>query len=111
MQRRAEVVSRALINRPELLVLDEPFRGLDHMTRGSGFRNTVKVHDFTLIFDQLKAFGGTNTGPSRAKSCLRRWLRVKKSPGACTRMLSAFHWDSGRANGLQDRSRVSTSQP
>jgi NitT/TauT family transport system ATP-binding protein len=34
MQRRAEVV-RALINRFELLVLDEPFRGLDHMTRGS----------------------------------------------------------------------------
>jgi hypothetical protein len=25
-----------------------------------------------------------------------------RSPGACTRMLSAFHWDSGRANGLQD---------
>jgi NitT/TauT family transport system ATP-binding protein len=33
MQRRAEVV-RALINRPGLLLLDEPFRGLDHMTRG-----------------------------------------------------------------------------
>ena len=33
MQRRAEV-ARALINRPKVLLLDEPFRGLDHMSRG-----------------------------------------------------------------------------
>lgn len=33
MQRRAEV-ARALIKRPKVLLLDEPFRGLDHMSRG-----------------------------------------------------------------------------
>ena len=33
MQRRAEL-ARAIINRPKLLIMDEPFRGLDAMTRG-----------------------------------------------------------------------------
>jgi len=32
MQRRAEL-ARALINNPEIMILDEPFRGLDAMTR------------------------------------------------------------------------------
>jgi NitT/TauT family transport system ATP-binding protein len=32
MQRRAEL-ARAMINNPEVMVLDEPFRGLDAMTR------------------------------------------------------------------------------
>ena len=33
MQRRAEV-ARAFINDPKVMLLDEPFRGLDHMSRG-----------------------------------------------------------------------------
>ncbi len=33
MQRRAEL-ARAMINQPRLMIMDEPFRGLDAMTRG-----------------------------------------------------------------------------
>jgi NitT/TauT family transport system ATP-binding protein len=33
MQRRAEL-ARAIINTPTIMLLDEPFRGLDAMTRG-----------------------------------------------------------------------------
>ncbi len=32
MQRRAEL-ARAMINNPKVMILDEPFRGLDHMTK------------------------------------------------------------------------------
>ena len=32
MQRRAEL-ARAMINKPEVMILDEPFRGLDHMSK------------------------------------------------------------------------------
>jgi NitT/TauT family transport system ATP-binding protein len=33
MQRRAEL-ARALINNPRIMIMDEPFRGLDAMSRG-----------------------------------------------------------------------------
>ncbi len=47
MQRRTEVV-RALINKPKLMLLDEPFRGLDHMTRG------LMQEYFLNIFEETK---------------------------------------------------------
>lgn len=52
MQRRAEVV-RALINKPHLMLLDEPFRGLDHMSRGlmqEYFLNLFEESKMTTLF-------------------------------------------------------------
>lgn len=52
MQRRAEV-ARAIVNRPDLLLLDEPFRGLDHMTRGlmqEYFLALFERHRMTTLF-------------------------------------------------------------
>jgi NitT/TauT family transport system ATP-binding protein len=52
MQRRAEV-ARALISRPKLMLLDEPFRGLDHMSRGLMQEYYLKLfdeHRMTTLF-------------------------------------------------------------
>lgn len=44
MQRRAEL-ARALINNPRVLLMDEPFRGLDHMTRELMQEYLLKLFD------------------------------------------------------------------
>lgn len=51
MQRRAELI-RALINEPQILLLDEPFRGLDAMTRGlmqEYFLKVFETSDITML--------------------------------------------------------------
>lgn len=44
MQRRAELI-RALVNEPEILLMDEPFRGLDAMTRAMMQEYFLKVFE------------------------------------------------------------------
>src|ERR1700736_2910072 len=41
-----------------------------HSRNQGGFRSTVKMRDFTLIIDQPKGFGGTNTGPKPSEVLL-----------------------------------------
>jgi NitT/TauT family transport system ATP-binding protein len=48
MQRRAEL-ARALINRPKIMLLDEPFRGLDAMTRELMQEYYLKLFEATKI--------------------------------------------------------------
>ena len=48
MQRRAELI-RALINEPRILLMDEPFRGLDAMTRGMMQEYFLRVFESTRI--------------------------------------------------------------
>ncbi len=48
MQRRAEL-ARALINKPKIMLMDEPFRGLDAMTRELMQQYYMKLFDETQI--------------------------------------------------------------
>ncbi len=48
MQRRAELI-RALINEPKVLLLDEPFRGLDAMTRQIMQEYIIRVFESTGV--------------------------------------------------------------
>ena len=93
MQRRAEL-ARALINRPSCLLMDEPFRGLDAMTRqlmqeyllklfeGSGqtiLFVTSEIDEAILLADKTGAavaFSGLNQSWSSRSTCRARAIRA-----------------------------------
>lgn len=81
MQRRCEL-ARALINNPTLLLMDEPFRGLDHMTRelmqeylltllaerhGTVLFVTSEIDEAIFLGDQIIVLG---SAPSSVKSII-----------------------------------------
>lgn len=83
MQRRVEIV-RALINEPKILLLDEPFRALDAMTKSVMHRYLLDLYDLTgrtimfithdlreAIFLASRVFVMT-TRPG----CLKKWIEV-----------------------------------
>jgi NitT/TauT family transport system ATP-binding protein len=46
MQRRVEII-RALINNPKVLLLDEPFRAMDTVTKGASHQYLLELYDAT----------------------------------------------------------------
>jgi NitT/TauT family transport system ATP-binding protein len=83
MQRRVEIV-RALMNEPKVLLLDEPFRALDAMTKSVMHRHLLELYDLTgrsimfithdlheAIFLANRVFVMT-TRPGR----LKKWIEV-----------------------------------
>ena len=81
MQRRCEL-ARALINNPTLLLMDEPFRGLDHMTRelmqeylltlleqrrGTVLFVTSEIDEAIYLGDEIIVLGAS---PARVKSVI-----------------------------------------
>lgn len=90
MQRRAEL-ARAMINNPKVMILDEPFRGLDHMTkelmweyyarlyeesRRTNFFVTTDIDEAIYLADRLIIM--TNR-PARVRAVLEvDWERPRK---------------------------------
>lgn len=90
MQRRAEL-ARAMINNPSVMILDEPFRGLDHMTkelmweyyaslyeesRRTNFFVTTDIDEAIYLADRLIVM--TNR-PARVRAVLEvDWERPRK---------------------------------
>ena len=68
MQRRAELV-RAMINQPKVMIMDEPFRGLDAMTRA-----LMQEYYVRLFEERTRA---------RTSSSPRSWKRPSSSGTSC----------------------------
>lgn len=93
MQRRAEL-ARAMINRPSVMILDEPFRGLDAMTKVLMWEYYARLFEET----QRTTFFVT-TDIDEAIFLADRLLVMTHIP---TRVRAAMQVDIPRPRGLQD---------
>jgi len=95
MQRRAEL-ARTLINKPRILLMDEPFRGLDAMTRQlmqeyllklfEGSRQTIlfvttEIDEAILLGDSLVLL---STAPASVRECIKVDLPRPRSAAMLT---------------------------
>jgi NitT/TauT family transport system ATP-binding protein len=83
MQRRAEL-ARALINEPAVLILDEPFRGLDAMTR-----SLMQDYVAELLAEQARTTLFITTDIDEALKLADRLLVMANRPTQVRRVLDA----------------------
>src|SRR3984893_9776099 len=69
-----------------------------------GFRSIVKIRDFTLIIDQPKGFGGSNTGPKPSEVLLAALAACQEIPWRLYADALGIPLDSiqDELDGLQD---------
>ena len=99
MQRRAEI-ARTLINNPRILLMDEPFRGLDAMTRQlmqeyllklfEGSRQTILF--VTTEIDEAILLGDTLILLSSAPGTVRECIRVDLPRPRTAALLTTQHY-------------------
>ena len=96
MRRRVEIV-RALMNDPKVLLLDEPYRALDSLTKSVMhealleiyYKNKVTIFFITHDLEEAIFLGHKvaimTTRPVQAEEGARRWTSRTRATTACSR--------------------------
>lgn len=108
MMRRAELV-RALINRPKVMIMDEPFRGLDAMTRqlmqeyyvrlfetkpGTNLFITTEIDEAIFLADRLLIM-------SNRPACIRRVIEINLPRPRQFQMLTSKEYLTYKGEALE----------